>query len=104
MRNTGYHIAFGRFLCRGCGFRLVKQFAKLEMKKISCWLMNRKRRCTPILKIFSSEAFVNIIIELLEIDIQELFLGEELAKQFPESLLVFISYQMHDSGAIVESI
>jgi hypothetical protein len=40
----------------------------------------------------------------LEIDVQELFLGEELAKQFPESLLVFISYQMHDSGAIVESI
>ena len=38
----------------------------------------------------TSEAFVNIIIELLEIDIQELFLGKELAKQFPEPLLVFI--------------
>ena len=38
---------------------------------------------TPILEIFNIEAFVKVIIELLEIDIQELFLGEEVAKQFP---------------------
>src|SRR6266566_3877364 len=73
------------------------------MKKICCRLTSRQRG-SLILKIFESEAFVNIIIKLLEIDVQELFFSKELAKQFPESFLIFISNQMHYPRAIVNCI
>ena len=65
---------------------------------------SRQRRSTTLLKVMHTEAFVNVIIELLEVHIQQLFLSEELANQFPESFLILVSYQMYQPGAIVDKI
>ena len=56
------------------------------------------------MEIFNREAFVNVIIELFEVDIKKFFLREEFSKQFLEPFLVLVHNHMHNFGSIVDYI